>query len=125
MDLPECLICRQIAILRRNPKRSSNRLTTKKKTQTLSLLFETVLFALDETNFRQICSNFFSSKLQKNQKKKQKETTNMDYLSVGFFDRSQFCNVMHGSAVVARQNKPASAGRAALRTPEKLLLSSA
>ncbi|CAK9194259.1 unnamed protein product [Sphagnum jensenii] len=31
---------------------------------------------------------------------------------------------MHGSAVVARQNKPASAGRAALRTPEKLLLSS-
>lgn len=32
----------------------------------------------------------------------------MDYLSVGFFDRLQICNVMHGSAVVARQNKPAS-----------------
>jgi hypothetical protein len=48
----------------------------------------------------------------------------MNYLSVGFFDRSQFCNVMHGSAVVAQQNNPASAGRAALRAPEKLVLSS-
>jgi len=69
MDLPECRIFRQIAILRRNSKRSSNRLTTKKKTQTLSLLFEKVLFALDETNFRQICSNFFFSKLQKIKRK--------------------------------------------------------
>jgi hypothetical protein len=64
MDLSECRIFRQIAILRRNSKRSSNRLTTKKKTQTLSLLFEKVLFALDETNFRQICS-----KLQKIKRK--------------------------------------------------------
>jgi hypothetical protein len=24
----------------------------------------------------------------------------MDYLSVGFFDRSQICNVMHGTDVV-------------------------
>jgi hypothetical protein len=69
MDLPECRICRQIAILRRNPKRSSNRLTTKKKTQTLSLLFEKVLFALGETNFRQICSIFFFSKLQEIKRK--------------------------------------------------------
>jgi hypothetical protein len=69
MDLPECLICRQIAILRRNPKRSGNRLTTKNKTQTLSSLFEKVLFALDETNFRQICSIFFFSKLQKIKRK--------------------------------------------------------
>lgn len=69
MDLSECRIFRQIAILRRNSKRSSNRLTTKKKTQTLSLLFEKVLFVLDETNFRQICSNFFPSKLQKNKRK--------------------------------------------------------
>jgi hypothetical protein len=63
--LSTCRISRQITILQRNPKRSSNRLT-KKKMQLLSLSFEKV-FALGGTKFRQTCSRFFFfSKSEKN-----------------------------------------------------------
>jgi hypothetical protein len=77
---------------------------------------------------KQTFVKFAQKKFPQNYKNSKEETEGDDQYGLSecrIFDRSQFCNVMHGSAVVARQNKPASAGRAALRTPEKLLLSSA
>jgi hypothetical protein len=86
--LSTCRISRQITILQRNPKRSSNRLT-KKKMQLLLLSFEKSLCTRWNKNSSNLLKVFFSSQNRKKiERREEQNEADVDYLISGFLNTS-------------------------------------
>jgi len=86
--LSTCRISRQITILQRNPERSSNRLTKKKK-QLLLLSFEKSLCTRWNKNSSNLLKVFFLLIIgKKMERRKEQNEADVDYLIVGFLNTS-------------------------------------